>query len=321
VKVLLLDAIRELQIPLLAAMLLLGCGAKLRRVLRTGSIDQGLGPTALFPMRLRRPLAITVYAVEGGLGLGLILTAGHCIWAKELATTVRAGTGLLFLIATTALIELRQTRPDVGCGCFGDFSTAPVSGRTLARSALLTLAAIATIGLGTISFPRTATSVLEVLGVFGAELLLIAALSPEVGEGLIRLGYSEPCEVRTVPTARTITMLRRSKSWRRYGGLITAELPVDVWRELCWRYVVYPASYLGEPAEIVFAVFLQQRRPAVRAALVDGVTGLPVPWPSTRTRSGRSLLAPWRISLRLSPAIAATSAPTPQADLPFSSDL
>ena len=306
------------QIPLLAAMLLLGCGAKLRRVLRTGSIDEGLGPTALFPMRLRRPLAIIVCTLEGGLGIGLILTAGHCFW--PLATTVRAGTGLLFLIATAALIELRQTRPDVGCGCFGDFSTAPVSGRTLARSALLTSAALATIWLRPIRALPAWPQAFEMLGVFCAELLLIAALSPEVGEGLIRLGYSEPCEVRTVPSARTITLLRRSKSWRRYGGLITADRPVDVWRELCWRYVVYPASYLGEPAEIVFAVFLQQRRPTVRAALVDGVTGLPVPWPSAR-RSGRSQLLSWRIAPRLSPAIAATSAPTPQADLPFSSDL
>lgn len=316
-----LDAFGEFQIPLLAAMLLLGCGAKLRRVLRTGSIDESLGPTALFPMRVRRPLAIMVCAVEGGLGLGLILTAGPCVWGEELATTARAGTGLFFLIGTTALIELRQTRPDVGCGCFGDFSTAPVSGRTLARSALLTAAAFATIALPPITTLPTGRAALESLGVCCAELLLIAALSPEVGEGLIRLGYSEPCEVRTVPTARTLTLLRRSKSWRRSAGLITADLPVDVWRELCWRYVVYPASYLGEPAEIVFAVFLQQRRPAVYAALVDGITGLPVPWPSARTRSARSLLGSRRLSLRLSPAIAATSVRTPQADLPFSSDL
>jgi hypothetical protein len=316
-----LQALGEFQIPLLAAMLLLGCGAKLRRVLRTGSIDEGLGPTALFPMRLRRPLAIIVCAVEGGLGLGLILTAGHCNWHSELATTVRVGTGLFFLIGTAALIELRQARPDVGCGCFGDFSTAPVSARTLARSALLAAAAFGTIGLPPFTLPRARAVAYESLGAFCAELLLIAALSPEVGEALIRLGYSEPCEVRTVPAARTLTLLRRSKAWRRYADLITADLPVDVWRELCWRYVVYPASYLGEPAEIVFAVFLQQRRPAVHAALVDGVTGLPVPWPSARTRSARSVLGSRRLSLRLSPAIAATSVQTSQADLPFSSDL
>lgn len=315
-----LHAIGEIQIPLLAAMLIAGCGTKLRRALRTGSLGEGLGPTALFPMRLRGPLAIIVCAVEGGLGLGLILTAGHCIWPVELATSVRVGTALLFLVATTALIELRQTRPDVGCGCFGDFSTAPVSGRTLARSALLTVAALVTIGLPPITTPRTVTAALGLLGLLCAELLLIGALSPEVGEGLIRLGYSEPCEIRNVPTARTLAALRRSKSWRRYAGLITADAPLDVWRELCWRYVVYPASYLGQPAEIVFAVFLQ-RRPAVRAALVDGTTGLPVPWPSAETGPIRSLLGSRRLALPLSPAIAATSAPTPQADMPFSSDL
>ena len=70
-----LDAIREVQIPLLAAMLLGGCVTKLARTLRTGSVDAGLGPTALFPMSLRRPVAMTMCAVERGLGLGLIVTA------------------------------------------------------------------------------------------------------------------------------------------------------------------------------------------------------------------------------------------------------
>ena len=75
---------------------------------------------------------------------------------------------------------------------------------------------------------------------------MIAALSPEVGEGLIRLGYSEPCELRTLPSARTLAALRRSKHWRRYSGLITSDTPGDVWRELCWRYVVYPGRLDGQ---------------------------------------------------------------------------
>ena len=44
---------QEVQIPLLAALLLGGCATKLVRALRAGSLDAGLGPTALFPMRLR----------------------------------------------------------------------------------------------------------------------------------------------------------------------------------------------------------------------------------------------------------------------------
>jgi hypothetical protein len=292
-----LEAIREVQIALLAGMLIAGCGTKLMRALRTGSLDEGFGPTALFPMRLRRPMAIVVCAIEGGLGLGLILTAVRCIWHDELATAVRVGTGLLFLVATTALIELRQTRPDAGCGCFGDFSTAPVSGRTVARAALLAAAAFATIGQPPIKLPTEAAA-LEMLGVLVAELLLIGALSPEVGEALVRLGYSEPCEVRNVPAARTLALLRRSRPWRRYADLITRDAPVDVWRELCWRYVVYPASYLSQPAEIVFAVSLQRRRPAVHAALVDGATGLPLPWPPTQTGKARPLPRSLGLALR-----------------------
>lgn len=291
-------AIREVQIPLLAAMLIAGCGTKLMRALRAGSLDGGFGPTALFPMRLRRPLAIIMCAIEGGLGLGLILTAGNCIWQEELATTVRVSTGLLFVVATAALIELRQTRPDAGCGCFGDFSTAPVSRRTLARAALLAVGAFITIGLRPISAPPTAAAALGLLGILFAELLLLGALSPEVGEALIRIGYSDACEVRNVPATRTLAVLRRSKPWRRYAGLITEDVPVDVWRELCWRYVVYPASYLGQPAQIVFAVSLQRRRRAVHAALVDGATGLPLPWPPTQTGPARPLPRALGLALR-----------------------
>jgi len=293
-----LQAIGEAQILLLAAMLLGACYAKLRRTLRAGSVDEGLGPTALFPMRLRRPVAITVSAIECGLGLGLIVTAGRRFGPGAPATWVRLGTFLFFVVATAALIELRQTRPDVGCGCFGDLSTAPIGRRTLARSALLAVAALVTIGLPPISKLPTAAAALELLAVLLAELLLIGALSPEVGEALIRLGYSEPCEVRNVPAARTLAVLRRSKPWRRYAGLITEDVPVDLWRELCWRYVVYPASYLSQPAEIVFAVSLQRRRRAVHAALVDGATGLPVPWPPTQTGPARALPRSLGLALR-----------------------
>lgn len=273
-----LDAIREVQIPLLAAMLLGGCVTKLARTMRTGSFDNGLGPTALFPMQLRRPLALTMCTIEGGLGLGLILTAGR-IGAGPAATCVRLGAFLLFLVATSALIELRQTRPEVGCGCFGDFSTAPVSGRTLARSALLAVAALLTLGLRPLQTPGSARAALELIAFLCAELIVIGVLSPEVGEGLIRLGYSEPCELRALPSARTLAALRRSKHWRRYSGLITSDTPGDVWRELCWRYVVYPGRLDGQAVEVVFAVFLQHRRPPVQVAIVDAVTGLQVPWP------------------------------------------
>jgi hypothetical protein len=312
-----LTAVREVQIPLLAALLLGACSAKLARATRTGSLDAGLGPTALFPMRMRMPLAMVMCAIECGLGLGLIVTAGR-IGHGTPADCIRLGAGLMFMVATSALLELRTARPDVGCGCFGDFSTAPVSGRTLARSALLALAALSTIGLPAISQPRPADAV-RLLTIMAVELIVLGALSPELGEGLIRLGYSEPCELRAMSAERTLTALRRSKPWRRHSGLLISDTPTDVWRELCWRYVVFPARHSERSTEVVFAVFLRHRRPAVHAALVDAVTGEPVPWPLPPSRTG--LAGRW---LRPAAGIAGLSAArsaSAHADMPFSSEL
>jgi len=296
-----LEVIREVQIPLVAVMLLVGCLAKVRQMVRTGSLASDLGPTVLFPVSMRKPMAVALCCVEAGLGLGLIITAGNTNTesGSATATIARLGAGLLFLVATSTLIELRNVRPDVGCGCFADFSTAPVSGRTIARSAFLAAAILSTIGLHAIKAPHTGAADLELLAIVSAELLLLGLLSPEIGEGLIRLGYSEPCELRNVPSARTLAALRRSKQWRRYGGMIRSDVPTDVWRELCWRYVVYPSSYEGGPADLVFAIFLQYRRPVVHAALVDSLSGLPLPLPAASAGKRRPAEA--------SPATAAAS--------------
>jgi hypothetical protein len=284
----LVTAVREVQIPVLASMLLGGCATKLIATLRAGGADPGLGPTALFPMRLRRTLAILVGGLECGLGAGLIVTAGP-LGRGAPAISVRLGTALLFLVGVCALLELRTNRPDVGCGCFGDFSTAPVSERAMARSALLALAALATIGMPPLQLPRASGSAELLLGIFVAELIVIAALSPELAEALVTLGYSEPCELRMLPVERTLTALRRSAQWRRHAGLMTSDVPVDTWRELCWRYVVFPGRHDGRDAELVFAVYQRQRRPAVLAALVDAVTCELIPWPGAPGGPGRRI--------------------------------
>ncbi len=304
-----LTAIRDVQIPLIALLMLGACTAKLAGTLRTWSVDDGLGPTALFPMRTRRPLAMVLCGVECGLGFGLILTAGR-IGSGAPANCIRLGSGLMFLVATSALLELRATRPDVGCGCFGDFSTAPVSGRTLVRSALLSAAALSTVGLGPISLPRPGSDTARLLIIMMTELIVLAALSPELGEALVRLGYSEPCELRSLPADRTIAALRRSKQWRRQAGFITADVPTDIWRELCWRYVVFPARCGERRTEVVFAIFLKHRRPAIHAAMVDATTAEQVPWPAA---PGRPVSPARRAMLRLRLA--------PGPGMPFSRDL
>ncbi len=316
-----LHTIGEVQIPLLAAMLLGACAAKLAQVLKAGDLSAAFGPTALFPVNVRKPVAIGVCATEFSLGLGLILTAGGT-GGKVPAQAFRAASCLFLIVATCALVELRATRPDVGCGCFGDLSTAPVNLRTMARSALLAVAALATIRLGPIGLPpHNASAYAELLGILAAELLVIGALSPEISEGLIRLGYSEPCELQVVPSGRTLAALHRSRQWRRHSKLITGAVPADMWRELCWRYVVYQASYDNRPADLVFAVSLQYRRPAIRAALVDAATGQPVPWPETPPRSRLLRRSAPASAARLAPGMATSPSAPVRADLPVSTDV
>jgi hypothetical protein len=264
-------ALQEVQIPIMAALLVCGCGAKAHRALRTGSVASALGPTAIFPLSLRRPIAMLMCASELGLGIGLIVTAGR-MGAGAPAMAIRVATALLFLTALGALHELRERRPDAGCGCFGDLSTTPVGIRSITRSGLLFAAALASIRAPALSF-RTDSDGAELrLALLAAELIVIAALSPELGEILVRLGYSEPCELRRLPVERTLAALHRSSAWRRHADLIAAPSPGDVWREGCWRYVVYPGMTGSRRIDIIFAVYLQSRRPAVRTAVLDAAT-------------------------------------------------
>lgn len=272
-----LTAIREAQIPLLAAVLLGACGTKVWKALRPHADAGHSDPSALFPAHLRRPIMVLVVAAELGLGLGLIGTAlrlpGADPGAARLpAMVVRTGTALFFLVSAGVLNEMRQRRPDAGCGCFGELSGTPIGLRTIARAGLLCASAAATLGLPPLRMPSSSTVAELWLAVLAFELALLAFLSPELGEIMVRLGYSEPCEVRRMPVGRTLSALHASAQWRKYASQVSAGAPSDVWREGCWRFVVYPGYARGRRVDIVFAVYLQNRRPAIRAAVLDADT-------------------------------------------------
>ena len=269
-----LTAIREVQIPLLTVMLLGACAAKVWHALRAHGGTARTDPSGLFPPHLRHPIMIGVFLAELGLGLGLIGTAVPLgrTWPALPATVVRAGIALFFLMAAGVLNEMRQRRPASGCGCFGELSGTPIGLRTIARPLLLCASAVATLGLPPLRMPSSSTAAELWLAVLGLELALIAFLSPELGEITVRLGYSEPCELRRMPVGRTMTALHASAPWRKHSAQISAASPSDVWREGCWRFVVYPGYARGRRVNIVFAVYLQSRRPAVRAAVLDADT-------------------------------------------------
>ncbi len=283
-----LTLLREVQIPLLAALLLGACASKFVRVVQEKSMAAGLGPTALFPLRLRKPVAIAMCATEFGCGIGLIVTAGP-FGAGTPASLVRLATGLLFVVATAALIELRSVRPDIGCGCFGEFSTTPVTWRTIARSALLALAALVSMRLPALKPGQISDSAVTLLLLLAGELVLFALLSPEIRDIMVRIGYSAPCELRVVSPEHTFAALKRSTQWRKHADLIASGEPSDMWRELCWRYIAFPSQIAGKDADLVFAIRLDhQRKPTVLSALVDTATGLVMPWPVTSAKHRRT---------------------------------
>jgi hypothetical protein len=69
-----------------------------------------------------------------------------------------------------------------------------------------------------------------------------------------------------------MTALHASSPWRRHSAQISAASPSDVWREGCWRFVVYPGYARGRRVDIVFVIYLQSRRPAVLVAVLDADT-------------------------------------------------
>src|SRR4029077_6420902 len=107
-----LTAIREVQIPLLAAMLLGACLAEAWRALRPHAHPARSDLAGFFPPHLRRPIMILLFVAELGLGLGLIGTAvtfGRS-WPSRPATVVRTGTALFFLVPGGRLNGVRRRR-------------------------------------------------------------------------------------------------------------------------------------------------------------------------------------------------------------------
>lgn len=268
-----LAMMREVQAPLLAALLIGGGAAKARQALRTRQVP---GPTAMFPLRRRRPAAITLCATELLLGTALLLTAG-AVGSGAPALTARTATALLFGTAAAALYELRARRPGAGCGCFGEFSRTPVSWRVIVRAALLGAAALSSIGIPPLHMPDTAGQAWLTLAAVAAELAVLAALSPEIGQAMIRLSHADPCESREVPVWRTLSTLRASAPWRRYQPLLVTTAPSDLWREGCWRFVVFPGVLASRQVDVVFAVHLSGRTGPVRVGILDTDATSPTP--------------------------------------------
>ena len=260
--------LREVQVPLLAVLLICGCAAKGGRMLAARSVRTGSGPTAMFPVGLRGPASAGLCAAELVLGLGLLVTAGTA-GAGAASLVFRVPTVLLLGTAAGALYVLRGRRPEAGCGCFGELSQTPVGWPVITRAAALCAAALATVGAPPLHLPHSAGVAGLALAAVAAELALLILVSPEAGQLMVRLSHADPCELRAVPVTRTLAALYASASWRRHRHYVTDGTPVDVWREGCWRFVAFSGMLAARRVEVVFAVYLAGRRPPVRVGMLD----------------------------------------------------
>ncbi|MFD2356701.1 MauE/DoxX family redox-associated membrane protein [Nonomuraea ferruginea] len=245
------------QLPVLIVLLCLGTAAKVA-VIRSGREPNALarlGPAVLVPGRFRAPALLACGAAELVLAAGLLLTT-HPIF--------RFATVAFFAMSTYVLLELRRRRPDAGCGCFGEVSSAPVGVRSIARTMALTGMAVVTVWApvpGWMAFAQPSWEFAL------AGLLVLAVLSPEIDELIERARHRAPCEQRRGPAEGImLARLRSSGTWRAHRAELTTAEPYDSWRELCWRFFAFKNH---QQDDVVFAVFMVSRRPAVRVAVVE----------------------------------------------------
>ncbi|WP_235030183.1 MauE/DoxX family redox-associated membrane protein [Nonomuraea solani] len=246
----------ESQLPNLIVLLLLGTAAKVTTV-RSGGEPRSLsrlGPAVLVPKRVQAPALLVCAVCELMLAAGLLVST-HPFF--------RWGTVAFFALSTYVLLELRRRRPDAGCGCFGEVSSAPVGLRSVGRTVALTAMA----GMSLWAPVPGWLAVLHPTWHTAAGVAVLALLSPEIEELIDRLRFRAPCEQRRGPAeSATLSRLRSSGTWRAHHGELASAEPYDTWRELCWRFFAF-RNQSGD--DVVFAVYLTGRRPAVRMAVVS----------------------------------------------------
>ncbi|MEV5828886.1 MauE/DoxX family redox-associated membrane protein [Spirillospora sp. NPDC052242] len=265
-------AAQDAQVLLLAVVLLAAGAAKL--VFRepvpaapdhVHGVPVPAGVARVTALRHGRRTSVCLGLGEGVLGLGLLLSS-HL--------SVRLAATAAFAAATWVVGELRVRRPDAGCGCFGGLSGKRVGRRGVARAVLLTAVAVAALGAPHTGLDALRGGHVPVAAVFAVELALFAALSPELTAvlGRRRLPGARPvtpCERRRSPLAETYATLHGSPEWAVHEDAVTSAVPLDVWREGCWRFLAFPARLDGRDVRLVFAVSTAERDRVVRPARVQ----------------------------------------------------
>ena len=207
-------------------------------------------------------------------GIGAVeLLVGSLTLALAGQRWVSALSALLLVTAVGYAGWALRMAPGRPCGCFGAVSQSPITGRTIARAIVLALAAI----LGAFWPEPWWAALTEPVTwlVIVAEVLVLGYLSPEVLRiAPLRTRSHDSdrmvdCATTRVPLKTILARLKTSPAWQSLRSHIDAEDPREHWREGCWGFVCFAATYLGKPATAVFAIRLGHEDSTIRGALVD----------------------------------------------------
>ncbi|WBB69970.1 MauE/DoxX family redox-associated membrane protein [Micromonospora sp. WMMD812] len=219
--------------------------------------------------------ALPTYRLLGGieLTLGALLLLPPVLRLEAIAATVLA-VGFLGYLGYA-----RRVAPASSCGCLSA-STAPVSGRSLARAGLLVAAG----GLATLAtggwLAALAGRPVDGGAVLLVELAAVVALSPELDRAWLlplrqlRVRLTHPLRGGSgVPLLASVQQLQLSDAYRRVAPLLRSDVR-EHWDDGGWRFVGHAARYQGRPVTAVFAVPLADPEPgSVRVAVVDDASG------------------------------------------------
>ena len=246
----------------LAAVLLLSSALKARHwTSPEAALRSGLG-AVVRGLRLLALVWRALVVVEAGLAVALL-----ALPARGAGVAAAA----FFVAAAAYAAVLIRLAPDRSCGCFGA-GDEPASPLVVLRALLLACVAggYAAVAPGQVFGDSRAW-----IGL----LLLVAAtlaVSREWRRPFQRRAAARrrrACARAAVEVAPAMELVRAAKAWRTLEDYLVRDEPTETWREGCWQFLSFEASYGGGIATAVFALGLVGRRRACRALLRRGFTG------------------------------------------------
>jgi hypothetical protein len=222
---------------------------------------------------------VAVGCAETTLAILLLLVPPAREWTLRLAALLMLGF-LGYLALAWRFV------PDAPCACMAGRETR-ISPRSLMRAGVLLLLTLS-------SWPvhqfwgAALTAMPEIVPLLAVEMVGLWMLSPEFGWHGPRFGYQvmramrlrlDPACSRVRPDMAAIERdLRESAPYRKLQPMLGVRM--DAWREGCWDFVVYGATYQQQAATAIFAVPAYFDANEVSAALVadtDNTVLLAVP--------------------------------------------